>query len=60
MSWTEQREQWHTTPSELARSIQQRRTRDATENACRYCDLQSFCRINAEKLDEDVDEPFNA
>ncbi len=61
MSWAEQREQWHTTLSELARSIQQGDARVTPQkNACRYCDLQSFCRINAEKLDEDVDEPFNA
>ena len=61
MSWSEQREQWHTTLSELARSIQQGDARVTPQkNACRYCDLQSFCRINAEKLDEDVDEPFNA
>ena len=61
MSWTEQREQWRKTLSELARSIQQGDARvKPQKNACRYCDLQSFCRINAEKLDEDVDEPFNA
>ena len=61
ISWTEQREQWRQTLSELARSIQQGDARVTPQkNACRYCHLQSFCRINAENEDESVDEPFNA
>ena len=41
ISWTEQREQWRQTLSELARSIQQGDARVTPQkNACRYCHLQ--------------------